>query len=184
MKNGFLYLAMVSVVCINDLVAQERLIPCYLCHPNIQTTDSLKDGDESYNMRIRYISDSEFSIGPVFNIDTSENCRFITFMTDSHGNWYIKSEGTYFIFYNKEKDYLADCCMPECETTLFSKRHQLIFGTEHLYPFEILFWGVTSCDTPTYLFHEDYGIVGTKDNHEYFYFRKDFIEYLLQKGQN
>ncbi len=185
MKNVLFYLAMISFICINDLIAQERLIPCYLYHPNVQSTDdSLKDGDVSFNMRIRYISDSEFSIGPVFNNDTSEDCRFITFMIDSVGNWYIKSEDYAFIFYDKKKAYLADCCISKCETTLFSKRNQLILKKEHLYPFEILFWGVNTRDTPTYLFHEGYGIVGTYDNFGQYFFRKDFIDYFLQKNQD
>jgi hypothetical protein len=102
---------------------------------------------------------------------------------DSVGNWYVKSGDSFFIFYDVEKDYLADCSMTNCEKTILSKRHQLIVNTEHLYPFEILFWGVTSCDTPTYLFHNTFGIVGIQDIHGVEYLRKDFLEYILQTNK-
>lgn len=183
MKIFKLFLAFVPLLCATGVFAQEYDVPCFVYLPSLRTIDSLKNDDLKFNMHIRYISDSELSIGPTISIDTNEDCRFMTFKTDTVGNWYIKSGDTFFIFYDVEKDYLADCCISNCEKTILSKRHQLIVKTEHLYPFEILFWGVTSCDTPTYLFHETYGIVGIEDNHEYFYFRKDFIEYLLQKGQ-
>ncbi len=184
MKSYLCYFAIIIVVCMNNVFAQECLIPCYLYNPNIQTAVPSKDNDVDFNMIIRYISDSELSMGPVISSDTSDDCNFITLKTDTAGNWFIKSEDTYLIFYDKNKDYLSDCSMQKCERTILSKRHQLIVKTEHLYPFEILFWGVTSCDTPTYLFHKTYGIVGIKDHHMYYYFRKDFLEYLLQQDHD
>ena len=184
MKNTCFYFAIISIICINEVFPQEPLTPCFLYHDNIQAADSLKDYDIKFYMKIRHVSDSELSIGPLISRDTSDDCRFMTFKTDTVGNWYIKSGDSYFLFYDKTKDYLSDCSMQKCEKTILSKRHQLTVKTEHLYPFEILFWGVTTCDTPTYLFHETYGIVGIKDNHEDYYFRIDFLEYLFRKNHN
>lgn len=163
--------------------AQEYNIPCYVYLSSLQMIDSLNNNEMKFDWCVRYISETEQSVGPIISIDTNEDCRFITLRMDSVGNWYVKSGDSFFIFYDVEKDYLADCSMSNCEKTILSKRHQLIVNTEHLYPFEIMFWGVTSCDTPTYLFHNTFGIVGIQDIHGVEYLRKDFLEYILQTNK-
>lgn len=166
----------------NNVCTQNISMPCYRYPSNIHSVDSLPTADVKFNMRICYLSESEISIGPLFSKDTSENCRYITFKKNEDGNWYVKVDDTYRIFYWKEKDYLADCCIPTCEETLLSKRHIQILNSECLYPFEVLFWGSTTCDSPTYLFHQTFGIVGVRDVHGRDYFRKDFLEFILQKS--
>ena len=168
----------------NNVCTQNISMPCYRYQSNIHSIDSLLTGDVKFNMQIRYLSETEISVGPLFSNDTSENCRYITFKKNEDGNWYVKVGDTYRIFYWKEKDYLADCCIPTCEETFLSKRNVRILNSEHLYPFEVLFWGVVSCDHPTYLFHQTFGIVGIENIHSYDYFRKDFLEYLFQSNKD
>lgn len=182
-KFNIIILLFLLLFCAKSSFAQECRIPCYLYQSNVQTIDSIRNDEIKFYIQIRHISDSVISVGPVISKDTNEDCHFIILKLEN-GNWYVKSENSFHIFYDKEKDYLADCCISTCEKTILSKRHQLVIGAEHLYPFEILFWGVTSCDTPTYLFHKTFGLIGMQDNYGYDYFREDFLEYILQKTRD